>query len=153
MIPLLGSDGNLPPGVHHATWDELVERFGGTEHRARLLAGLRSALCVLRTAGCRRVYINGSFVTAKEVPGDFDAVWDPAGVDVELLLRLQPAFGDFSQRRAAQKSIFRGEFFPSSLTEHGTGSTFLDFFQIDKLSGGSKGIVAVDLDEAFHDQE
>ncbi len=146
MIPPFDADGNLPPGIHEAPWDEFVARFGGTPHRRRLIDGLASAIEVLQSAGCRRVYINGSFVTAKAMPADFDAVWDPSGVDVELLLRLQPAFGDFSNRRAAQKALFRGEFFPSSLAEGNTGSTFLDFFQIDKQTGNAKGIVVLNLE-------
>jgi hypothetical protein len=146
MIPEFAADGNLPPGIHEATWDECVARFGGTLHRRRLIEGLRLALNILRSAGCRRVYLNGSFVTVKEVPGDFDAAWDPAGVDIELLLRLEPAFGDFSNRREAQKALFRGEFFPSSFAEGATGSTFLEFFQIDKQTGEPKGIVALDLE-------
>jgi hypothetical protein len=146
MIPPFDADGNLPAGVHEAHWDEFIARFGGTPHRRRLIDGLAAAMKVLQSAGCRRVYINGSFVTAKAIPGDFDAVWDPTGVDVDLLLRLQPVFGDFSNRRAAQKALFRGEFFPSSLAEGSTGGTFLQFFQIDKQTGNAKGIVALNLE-------
>ena len=54
--------GNLPPGVHEATWDEFLARYGYTPHRLALLAGLKLALDGLRTAGCRRVYVDGSFV-------------------------------------------------------------------------------------------
>ena len=40
------------------------------------MAGLRAALESLKSAGCRTVYLNGSFVTSKEAPNDFDACWD-----------------------------------------------------------------------------
>lgn len=41
MIPPFDpAGGNLPPGVHPATWDEIVARYGSTPHRLRLLAGL-----------------------------------------------------------------------------------------------------------------
>ena len=76
MIPSFESGGNLPPGIHPATWSELASRFGGTAHRQSLLAGLKGALEALREAGCRRVYIDGSFVTAKVEPGDFDGCWE-----------------------------------------------------------------------------
>src|SRR5689334_20527946 len=62
--PLDDRSGNLPPGVHDAAWSELVARFGSTPHRLMLLAGLKAALDELRTAGCPRAYIDGSFVTA-----------------------------------------------------------------------------------------
>lgn len=100
---------------------------------------------LLRSAGCKRLYIDGSFVTSKRVPNDYDAAWEPAGVDVRLLLSLEPVFGDFSNSRAAQKAKFFGEFFPSSETADPVGTTFLDFFQIDKNTGNAKGIIALNL--------
>ena len=38
-----------------------------------------------------------------------------------------------------------GELFPAQLGEGDSGSTFLEFFQIDKKSGNPKGIIAVEL--------
>jgi hypothetical protein len=38
----------------------------------QLLTGLRLALGNLKLAGCRQVYIGGSFVTDKERPNDYD---------------------------------------------------------------------------------
>lgn len=48
-------------------------RCGYTPHRLILLAGPKAALDLLRAAGCRRVYVDGSFVSSEEAPGDFDA--------------------------------------------------------------------------------
>jgi hypothetical protein len=145
MVPACEADGNLPPGIHVAEWDDFAHRYGNTPHRRRLLSGLELALNVLRQAGCTRVYVDGSFVTEKDVPNDYDAAWDPAGVDVAILLAAEPVFGQFDNLRAAQKAKFLGEFFPSSLTEGTVGRTFLEFFQIDKNSGNAKGIIALDL--------
>lgn len=145
MIPPSDTDGNLPPGIHMAEWDEFAARYGTTPHRRRLLGGLEAALLILRQAGCTRVYVDGSYVTEKDVPNDYDAAWEPAGVDVAQLLALEPAFGQFDNQRAAQKSRFFGEFFPSSLREGTVGKTFLEFFQIDRSTGNAKGIVALDL--------
>src|SRR6266508_4338534 len=99
-VPPFSDSGSLPEGVHDATWDEIVERFGTTERRRELLEGLRRALESLRDAGCRRAYLDGSFVTAKEEPGDFDACWEAAGVDAGLL---DPVLLQFANARAAQK--------------------------------------------------
>ena len=85
MIPQFDADGLLPPGIHQATWDEVAGTFGNTPWRRRLLDGLEMAIDDLRQAGCRTVYIDGSFVTDKEVPNDFDACWDEEGVAPELL--------------------------------------------------------------------
>jgi len=73
MIPPFDADGTLPPGIHGATWEEIAERFGGTERRIELLGGLRQALEALQVAGCPTVYIARSFVTTKGEPRDFDA--------------------------------------------------------------------------------
>jgi hypothetical protein len=106
------------------------------------LEGLKEALRLLRVAGCRLVYLDGSFVTAKPEPGDFDACWGVSGVEVE---RLDPLFLDFSNSRARQKARFLGEFFPADLPEGVTGKTFLEFFQMDKEAGNPKGILVIDL--------
>ncbi len=142
MIPPFDDSGNLPPGVHEATWDEIADRFGITPQRRALLAGLYSALQVLQSAGCRTVYIDSSFVTTKLVPNDFDACWDIEGVDPD---QLDPVLLTFDDRRAAQKAKYLGELFPAQLTEGGSGGSFLEFFQVDKETGNPKGIVALDL--------
>lgn len=49
------------------------------------MAGMLEALRLLTVAGCVRAYIDGSFVTVKEEPGDFDACWDAEGVDFDLV--------------------------------------------------------------------
>lgn len=145
MIPDFNNIGNLPPGVHDATWDEIVQRFGWTSRRCELLDGLKAAVESLRQAGCRRVFVNGSFVTNKDEPGDIDVAWDPEGADVDRLLELEPVFGDFEDRRAAQKAKFGCEFFPASFAADLVGNTFLEFFQIDRETEAEKGIVALDL--------
>jgi len=104
-----------------------------------MLAGFRQACEELRKAGCRLVYLDGSFVTRKEHPGDFDACWDVQNVDDT---RLDPVFWDFSRGRAAQKQRFLGE---AQLPEGATGKAFVDFFQVNRVSGAPKGILAIRL--------
>ena len=141
MIPVFDANGNLPPGIHIATWDELVVRFGVTAHRQMLMAGLRAALRSLKDAGCLRAYIDGSFVTAKEQPGDFDGCWDVNGVDPD---ELDPVLLEFANRRAAQKAKYRGELFLANAAADPAGPRFIDFVQFDK-DGHPKGIIALDL--------
>ena len=143
MIPEFTPDGLLPPGVHWATWAEIQVRFGVTGHRRALLRGLHSALVALQAAGCERVYLDGSFVTAKNTPGDYDACWDVRGVDVD---RLDPILLEFSwSGRLAQKAKYHGEFYVSDYMELRSGLRFVEFFQTDKETGDIKGIVAIDL--------
>jgi hypothetical protein len=44
----------------------------------------------LKAAGCRTIYIDGSFVTSKQKPGDFDACWEDNGVDIKYLESIAP---------------------------------------------------------------
>jgi len=144
VIPPFDSDGNLPPGVHEATWGEFTATFAGNARRKRLVEGLYRAVKGLKAAGCSTVYVDGSLVTAKELPGDFDGCWEPAGVDPVLL---DPVFLDFSNGRLAQKLKYLGEFFPSTARAEAAPPyrTFLEFFQSDKNTGKHKGIIALDL--------
>jgi hypothetical protein len=118
MIPDLIDIGSvwraLPPGLHDASLDEVELVF---------------------------VTNDGSYVTEKQDPGDFDACWDPAGVDPTLL---DPVLLDFSNGRRNQKQKYRGEFFPSSARADAM-RTFVDYFQVDKVSGNRKGLIVIRL--------
>lgn len=106
------------------------------------MAGLRSAMENLRDAGCRAVYVDGSFVTAKEAPNDFDACWEEAEVDP---IALDPVLLTFDPGRATQKAKYLGELFPASAIANTDGFSFLEFFQTDRETGRRKGIIAIDL--------
>ena len=141
MIPSLQENGNLPSGIHWAELEEFETRFGTNPHRRKLLKGLKAAITSLRKTGCRTIYIDGSLVTAKELPNDFDGCWSIEGVNAELL---DPVFLDFSDGRAGQKAKYQGELFPAEWIEGGSGKTWLDFFQ-QARNGKPKGIVGIRL--------
>lgn len=143
MLPPFDPDtGLLPVGEHPASWDEVLERFGWNEKRRGLLDGLAEAIALLAEVGCRRVWLNGSFVTAKDEPDDVDVCWDEDGVDLD---RIDPVFLDFSAGRAAQKRRFGCEFFPN-VVEAVSGLAFAAFFQNER-DGSRKGIVVMNLGE------
>ncbi len=144
MLPDFDESGNLPAGIHNCSWDELAERFGGNAHRRQLLAGLRQAITTLRAAGCVTAYIDGSFITAKEFPADFDGCWDRAGVSRVLLQQLDPTLLDFRNRLAAENAKYRGEMLFADVGANSAGAVFLEFFQRDR-DGNQKGIVKLDL--------
>jgi hypothetical protein len=130
----------LPPGIHRARWSEVVRRFGGTSRRQALLRGLRLCLEDLHAAGCTRAWLNGSFVTTKENPGDFDLVWDLDGVTIR---QLHPVLTDLDPPRIAQDLRYGGDILPN-VQEGSSGQPFLDFFQQDSFTGRPKGIVELD---------
>lgn len=94
-----------------------------------LLDGVAEAIELLAEAGCRRVWLNGSFVTAKDEPGDLAAI--------------DPVLLDLSSGRAEQTRRFGGELFPN-VVESGSGLVFAEFFQNDRDTG-RKGIVVITI--------
>ena len=130
--------GYLLPGVHDAGWQEVADEFAGNGHRVRLMAGLLAACRNLAGAGCGEVLLDGSFVSEKALPGDYDAAWETAGVDPALL---DPVLLDFSNRRAAMKAKYLGDLFPASALA-APGVRYRDFFRTDR-NGIEKGIVRI----------
>jgi hypothetical protein len=116
-------------------------KFATNDHRRWLFDGLVAVAEALRKAGCRSMYIGGSFVTGKATPGDFDGCWDPTNVQRALL---DGVFLDFENERAAQKWTYRGEMFIST-TPSGQGGTYFDFLQVEKSTGEAVGLVGIRL--------
>lgn len=135
MLPKLNAVGELPPGVHETTLDEVEEVFANTTRRRALFEGLRRAMENLRTGGVRRVYIDGSFVTDKVEPNDIDGCWELNDeVDTDIL---DPVFLDFSNHRQAMNAKYRVDFFIAELA-------FLEFFQRNR-NDEPKGILMIDI--------
>ena len=130
MIPPFNEQGYLPQGIYEPTWDDFWERFGTNNYRRQLLTGLRLALKQLKLAGCQRVYIGGSFVTAKERPNDYDGCFDLFGINENTI---DPIF--IQPNLAAQRTRFYGELVPNA--------AMAGFFQTD-INGNPKGIIVID---------
>ncbi len=100
MIPDFRDDGYLPEGLHLATAAEITFRFGtATPRRRRLAVRLRRWIELSRSVAAKRLFVYGSFVTAKPDPNDIDAVvWlgddfvdrvsrgDVAAIELEMML-------------------------------------------------------------------
>lgn len=143
MLPRFDAKGQLPPGIHSVGWSEFKAAFGYNEKRQELIKGMYLALLNLKRAGCLTVYIDGSFVTQKPDPGDYDGCWDKDNVD-EILL--DPILLDTSGDTYHQKRKYMGEMFP---IRHGVDDGMLWYFQLDR-EDDDKGIVMIclgDLDD------
>lgn len=68
----------------------------------------------------------------------YDGCWDIQGVDPDLFDSVLLAF---DRGRAFQTAKYRGELFPAEFREGGSGSAFLEFFEIDKEIANSKASV------------
>ena len=129
----------LPPGVHKASMREIEALFVFNETRKRLFNGLRAGVKHLREVGCGLLLLDGSYVTEKTHPNDYDVCWDLCGVDDK---KLDPIFLDFKNKRKRQKDKYFGEYFPM-LAVAGRGKIFAQFFQEDKDTGKPKGIISI----------
>ena len=142
MIPRYTEGGRLPAGIHQATWDQVLDRFGFNARRRLMLTRLTEALVHFADAGCTRVYLAGSFVTAKPNPKDIDVCYSTEGVNPDAL---HPMFLDFGIGRQMTLAMFGAEFFPAEVIEGDSGDVFLEFFQTTR-TGEPVGIVAIDLE-------
>jgi hypothetical protein len=143
VLPQLLESGLLPDGQHPAAWHEVAAVFGQGGHRGALIAGLRLACMALAIAGCRRLWLDGSFVSSKPQPADYDACWDPDGVDPLLL---DPLLLDWSPAgRLRMRAKYLGDVFIAG-TEQASGLPFVSFFQTDR-DGTAKGIVVIRPEE------
>jgi hypothetical protein len=75
MLPEFDENGNLPPGVHRCSLEELEARFGrGSPEREVETAELREFIAWARQAGIKRLLVDGSYVTRAQAPNDVDVV-------------------------------------------------------------------------------
>jgi hypothetical protein len=147
MIPQFTDEGLLPPGVRETDLQELKEKMGWSRKRRELLEGLEEALELLASWGVVRVYLDGSFVTDKDLLNDIDGCYDLAeDVSAEDLGRLAPIFPPSPSNRAEAKRRFGVDYFPAAATELGSGQPFLRFFQTDR-EGRERGVLSVELRE------
>lgn len=96
---------------------------------------------MLRNAGCSVLFVDGSFVSDKKLPGDWDGCFCTTGLDWS---KADPLLADVLANRAAIQKKYRADLFPADCRERDSGVTFLEFFQKDD-EGRPKGIVALEL--------
>ena len=130
----------LPPGIYDSSLEEVHKRYVFNQRRSDLFEGLKQGLINLFNAGCPQVFLDGSYVTSKPLPNDYEVCWDTQFVDPNIL---DPVFLDFSDYRASQKEKYQGEYFPAMMIEGFTRRPFVGFFQNDKETGSRKGIIRI----------
>jgi hypothetical protein len=132
--------GYLPPGRHLATWTELATRFAWNPHRQNLTDKLLEALQMLRSAGCNRVWVNGSYTTDKEQPSDVDVLYDAWGIRP---IDLHPWFRTETKANIEDRTKrYGGDYFP--IYDDELDGTLINNFQTDR-SDTPKGIIELPL--------
>ena len=142
MIKFEASTGYLPDGVHAMTPDSFAALFAWSPRRRLLMSGLQRAIFNLRMAGCRSVIVDGSFVTKKDSPGDWDAAFDPVGMVGALV---DPVLLKHDDGRTAMRAKYLGDLFPrTAIANPANDELYETFFRTDR-EGRPKGVVHLEL--------
>ena len=139
-------NGVLDPGPPiKMTWEEFYNFFSFSPRRKELLIGLEKVLPFIKTIEAT-IYIDGSFVTNKLEPGDWDACYDCHLEDIrEKMIELEYRYGYPLSDRKKQKLLYKGELFHARWKADEHGTLFIDFFQQIRNSTDKKGIVEIIL--------
>lgn len=148
MLPPFRADGWLPEGHHRASWEEIDAVFGGEagSQRAQVFSRLRQWREAARAAGLGGLLIlDGSFISQKADPGDFDAIFvydEPAAA---RLAQSADARDLISYSRCKER--FAADIFTYSATSVRDFPAFCrtDGFDRDQRTQEPKGVVEVPL--------
>lgn len=139
------ANGDLTPGIIDMTWEEFKSTFSYNLHRSNLFKGIELAIKELKAVGCKTIYMDGSFISKKEQPQDFDLCWDEEGVNYKLIVTEYPGLMDYGWRMKNMKKRYGGDIVPmTSLACYKKGLIFLAYFMQDKQSR-DKGIIRISL--------
>jgi hypothetical protein len=144
VLPELTKDGELPPGVHVADWQEFQSRFAGSSPRRIWLFGRLRTLVELAATRrkLRRVFVWGSFVTAKGAPRDLDVlpIMDEDFEVDEIAVPAQAVFDSVWARLLFESDVFWAR---ASIGDE-LLDLWLDTYQISR-SFRKRGIVELEL--------
>ena len=141
-LPAFAESGDLPPGIHRATWQETLDRFGAASARRKVLSLRLQRIWQLAssTGHLKQFVVFGSFFTAKAEPND-----------VDVFLLMEDAF-DASQltgetrmlfdHAAAQAHFGASVFWLRRLAAFGGEQQAIEDWQV-KRDGGKRGIVKI----------
>jgi predicted nucleotidyltransferase len=141
--PEFDSQGNLPVGVHLASLDEVVARFGHGSSQRQLVTTrlIRVYELASNTSRLKRFIIFGSYVTAKADPNDVDIIliMDDDFTQEECPVEAIPLFDHLRAQREFGASVFAIR--PSQILLE-TVDSFLTHWQL-RRDQGRRGIVEV----------
>jgi hypothetical protein len=142
-LPAFESTGDLPPGIHRATLEDVMDRFGAASGQRELCTRRLSHIFELArgTGHLKRFIVFGSYVTAEKTPNDVDVV---LVMEDEFQVELCPieVRGLFDHAIAQARygaSVF---WIRPSVILDGSVDGFLAFWQT-KRDGFRRGIVEV----------
>ncbi|MCC6150108.1 MAG: hypothetical protein IT461_07655 [Planctomycetes bacterium] len=146
-IPELNAEGILPEGLHEATLEEIDEVFGRfqrTSQRMELTKQLKEYVGEVRSANvAKALIIDGSYVTAKEVPSDIDMILVLKD-DVDLSKDVPPFIYNARSKRMVQKA-YDFDLFPAFEGDRSYEEFVKLFSKAKDLPGRTKGLLKLHL--------
>jgi predicted nucleotidyltransferase len=140
-LPEFNEDGDLPQGVHSATLEAVLARFGKTGRRALIGRRLERIYALARSTGqLARFIVFGSFITDKAEPNDVDIFllmedsFDVRQVPAEIRLVFEHS--------PAQDVLGASVFWIRRAAALGGEEATIAHWQI-KRDGGKRGIVEI----------
>ena len=147
-LPRFRDDGWLPEGHHTTSWNELGLVFGGDrgsrrDHLLSLLLQWRDAVQAKGMGGL--LILNGSFISRKREPGDFDCLFVYNEATTELIEKDEDALQLLNYE--GNKARGYGDIFTLSEAAAIAFPMFchLDMFDRDKNTKIPKGVVEVEI--------
>lgn len=126
-------------GIHDRTFEEVERMFNTNDRRKKIFEGFTNWARELKEAGCETIYVDGSFITKKPNPGDFDACWEAfATKNLPSNSMLLDASDEANEWR---KIKFGGDIFP----RHGNYGDRVEKWQYNCRTDEHKGIIRIDL--------
>jgi hypothetical protein len=144
-LPEFDAQGLLPPGLHDATLAEVRERFGRfqvSDCRLKLCQQLEAFLQDVRSSTLiEAVIVDGSFVTAKDEPGDIDVILVLSS-NHDWSERLRPFEYNLLSKKQVRKR-FGFDLFVASQGSQTLQASVVFFEQVKNVPGAIKGLVRV----------
>ena len=144
-LPEFNANGDLPPGVHRASWTEVMGRFGGGAGQREICTRRLAHIYELaqRTGCLQRFVVFGSYVTTKANPNDVDVIliMDDAFRLDNCPMESRALFDHAVAQARYGASVF---WMRPALLIGETVEQFIVYWQI-KRGGGQRGIVDVIL--------
>lgn len=137
-IPHFNRYGNLPPGIHKATIKEAKQRLATNQRRKEIFDDFLKMIKSIPTKErkvIKSLILDGSYVTDKEDPGDWDCI---------LIVKKDSI--DFLESPTAEKLKRAKEFYNGdmilAMEDSAPARIWTDFFSMDK-EGRPKGLIEI----------
>jgi len=140
MIPEFYDGEFLPDGDHDATWTEVRQRFGSGETRRHLCDQMSRFIQTARGCGFKEVYLFGSFISGKDIPGDIDLMWVYRG-DYDTLRPECKELLDYGRMKERNWDMWCSSDDPVNV------KYLLDGWRKNKTRTKQRGIIKIDLEK------